>query len=134
MAATARAFPALCPSSRSYKPGSQPQTKFRSQNGSLTLVQFGYLFVDAELDMQFRNITDERAGQILDHYLEVQGDDYVTFDATGALDGMGVEIVNRMETGRQALRWRYDGPPQITSVYPGVSTVSCKFIGYLYGS
>jgi len=100
----------------------------------MTLVQFGYQRVDAELDMQFKNVTDERAAEILEHYLAVTGDDYVTFDKTRGFGGISDDLYSLMDTGKTTLRWRYDGPPQIASVYPGISTVSCKFIGYLYGS
>jgi len=32
---------------------------------------------------------------------------------------------------RTELKWRYDGPPMVTSVYPGRSNVECKFVACL---
>ena len=62
------------------------------------------------------------------------GDDNVLFGDTRGLGGMSTRLQNQMETGRELLKFRYDGPPEIESVYPGVSNVTCSFIGYLYGA
>ena len=129
-----RRFPSLTPTGRKYTPGQLPETVFRSQNGATTLVQFGGAFVNAQLQLTFQNISDEDARQILVHYFSVVGDDYVTFDADHGLGGMTNNLIGRVETGNNTLRYRYDGPPELTSVYPGVSSVNCSFIGYLYGA
>ena len=60
---------------------------------------------------------------------------YVTFDIGHGLDGMKDGLRHmQIENGKGTLRYRYDGPPEVVSVYPGVSSVSCSFIGYLYGA
>ena len=128
-----REFPDLIPSSRTYRPGRQPETQFQAQNGAVSIVAFGGRFVNAELDLEFRNITDYQARLILLHYQSVLDDDYVAFTVDGPLDGMGVDLTTIMETGRDLLRYRYKAPPTIQSVYPGISTVQCSFIGLLYG-
>lgn len=129
-----RPFPGLIPTSRSYTPGRVPETVFTAQNGSTTFVQFGGAFVNAELDMEFRNIRDVDAAAILAHYASVIADDWVTFSASHGLGGMTEALLAQVQDGRTLLRYRYDGPPKVTSVYPGVSTVQCSFIGYLYGA
>lgn len=135
MAGTQINFPAITPSSRTYKPGSLPRTEFRAQNGNTNYVQFGVIFTDAELKVQFKNISDEQALQILEHYQSVTGDDWVHiggFPTTGILAGMDQSLYANIDKGaRGRLHWRYAGPPTITSVYPGISTVSCDFIGSL---
>ena len=128
-----REFPQITPSSRTYRPGRQPETVFQAQNGATTVIAFGSRFVDAELDMEFRNITDEVANQILEHYQTVRGDDYVVFGENRGLGGISENLRNSMQTGRDILRYRYKQPPEIQSVYPGVSTVRVSFIGILYG-
>ena len=128
-----REFPLITPSSRTYRPGRQPETVFQAQNGATTVIAFGSRFVDAELDMEFRNITDEVANRILVHYHEVRGDDYVVFGDRRGLGGISENLRNNMQTGRDVLRYRYKQPPEIQSVYPGVSTVRVSFIGILYG-
>ena len=101
-------------------------------------MQYGYLFTDAELKLQFRNIPDDDAALILQHYEDVQGDDWVAFSRNnqgqpGGWYGISKELFLVVKGGDTHLRWRYTNPPQITSIYLGVSTVSCEFTGYLYG-
>ena len=129
-----RRFPSLTPTGRKYIPGRLPETRFQSQNGATTFVQFGGYFVNAKLELTFQNIRDEDAQAILVHYGSVVGDDHVTFDIGHGLDGMKDGLRNAIENGKGTLRYRYDGPPEVVSVYPGVSSVSCSFIGYLYGA
>ena len=130
----ARPFPELTPTARSYKPGRVPETVFTSQNGSSTFIQFGGAFVNAELSLTFTNISDQDAADILQHYSSVVGDDRVTFGDNKGFGGMGAKLQGKMEDGTGLIKYRYDGPPQVTSVYPGISTVTCQFIGYLLGA
>ena len=141
--ATARAFPSIKPTSRSYTPGRYPSTDFESLDGTKTHIRFGNKRVNAKLSLGFSNITDSDAGLILSHYDDVMSVyDYVKF--TNANGSAGIidpnsghflrkEIHNNAGTGetRLGLKWRYDGPPQVTSVYPGRSNVECKFVACL---
>jgi hypothetical protein len=130
-----RPFPTdVIPTSRTYKPGKFPETKFEARNGAVSFVQYGQNFVNAELTLNFANINDGRAMQILQHYAEVLGDDYVTFDSNAGFQGMNDELIVGLQDGTGILRWRYSDAPEITSVYPGVSTVNAKFVGVLYGA
>ena len=129
----ARDFPDITPSSRSYRPGRQPETVFKAQNGASTVIAFGTRFVDAELDMEFKNISDQAANDILVHYQTVRNDDFAVFGNDNSLGGMSRNLRASMQTGMELLRYRYKEPPRIESVYPGVSTVRCSFIGLLYG-
>ena len=131
---TSRPFPEITPSSRSYRPGKQPETMFESQNGSTVLVQFGGRFVNSELELEFRNISDEDARIILNHYESVVGDDYVIFNQQRGLGGMAKTLRDNMQKGNDLLRYRYKEPPSLQSVYPGVSTIRCSFVGLLYGA
>ena len=85
------------------------------------------------LQLQFRNISDDRAAEIINHYNSIVDDEWVRFSGTHGLGGINTSLYNVVEKGDDKLRWRYDGAPKITSVYPGVSTVACSFIGYFYG-
>jgi len=129
-----RRFPALTPTGRKYTPGRLPETRFQSQNGAITFVQFGGYFVNAKLELTFENVRDEDAQAILVHYRSTVADDYVTFDKNHGLGGMTDNLITQVDTGKDTLRYRYDGPPEVVSVFPGVSSVSCSFIGYLYGA
>ena len=129
-----RDFPKLIPSSRQYKPGKLPETVFEAQNGATTFVQFGNQFVNAELSMTFKNIQDDEAAQIIDHYHSVTENDWVRFDGDRGIGGLSQKLYNAYERGDGTLRWRYRNPPQVTSVYPGISTVACTFTGFFYGA
>ena len=128
-------FPQITPTARSYRPGRQRTTIFESQDGATTRVEFGGRFVNSELSMEFANVSDATATQILAHYQSCTGEDYIAFDASRGLGGMSSGLVGEMETGQTSdtLRYRYAEPPEVVSVYPGISTVRCKFIGYLRG-
>ena len=130
------AFPDIRPSSRSYSPGTYPQTEFRAQNGAVTVVRFGSHRVDSELSLEFQNISDADAALILANYEAVNSRwDSVTFTtSTGAL-GASSTLANYIrEVGGSGLRWRYADSPSVTSVFPGRSTVQCKFIGIMDGA
>ncbi len=130
-----RPFPTdIIPTSRTYKPGKLPETRFEARNGAVSFVQYGQNFVNAELTLNFANIYDGQAMRILQHYAEVLGDDYVVFGSDAGFQGMNAELIGSLESGREILRWRYNDAPQVTSVYPGVSTVQVQFVGYLYGA
>jgi len=121
----------LVPSTRSYSPGDYPQLEFEAQNGVKTVIRYGKYRTGATLTLGFDNISDVDAATILLHYQEVQsvwGE--VNFAGTGVIEGADSNIqsffVERVE-----LKWKYDGPPQVTSVYPGRSNVECKFVACL---
>ena len=67
--ATEIPFPSnIKPSSRSYTPGKYPQTEFVAQNGAKTILRYGDKQVDAKLTLNFTNILDSQAFEILENY------------------------------------------------------------------
>tara|TARA_R100001594_G_scaffold141692_1_gene187930 strand:+ start:1431 stop:1877 length:447 start_codon:yes stop_codon:yes gene_type:complete len=144
--ATGVPFPNLKPTSRSFSPGTYPSTDFESLDGTKTHLRFGNRRVNATLTLGFANISDGAAGLIIDNYDDVNSEwNWVKFTTdTGAsgIDDPGSgnlltkEIVggagnNFDGTTRKGLKWRYSRPPQITSVQPGISNVSCSFVACL---
>jgi hypothetical protein len=123
------AFPSIHPSSRSYSPGEYPQTDFTAQNGAMTVVRFGIRRVNAELALGFENITDDEAALILKNFEAVNSVwDYVTFTGNSGAVGASSSLQAYLrETGGSGLRWRYAEPPTVSSVFPGLSSVQCKF-------
>ena len=133
-----RFFPNIKPSSRSYTPGTYPQVEFVAQNGAKTVLRYGNKKVDAKLSLGFTNITDSQASEILNLYEEVNSDyDYISFTSANALAGINSSsLVNNMaekDSNGVKLRYRFDGPPSISSVRPGRSNVQCKFVACLDG-
>ena len=132
-------FPNIKPSSRSYTPGTFPQTEFVAQNGAKTVIRYGNKKTDAKLTLGFTNITDSQANKILNLYDEVNSDyDFIHFPSTSALAGINNLALRRKfgerdTSGNTLLRYRFDGPPTVTSVRPGRSNVQCKFVACLDG-
>ena len=127
-------FPTIKPTSRSYSPGTYPSTDFESLDGTKTHLRFGNKRVNATLTLGFSNISDADAALILDNYVEVNGEwNYVTFNRGFATSGMEPsDLYNYVrETGGSGLKWRYSGPPTVTSVFPGKCNVSCSFVACL---
>ena len=134
---TSRNFPNIKPSSRNYTPGVYPQTEFESQNGAKVVMRYGDKQVNAKLSLGFTNITDSQANEILDLYENINSDyDYITFTTSNALTGIEDNNLVKKQAekdGSFKLRYRFDGPPTVSSVLPGISNVQCKFVACLDG-
>ena len=132
-------FPNIKPSSRSYTPGRYPQVEFVAQNGAKTVLRYGNKKVNAKLTLGFTNIEDAQANEILNLYDNVNSDyDFIHFPSTSALAGVNDldlrrKFGERDLSGNTLLRYRFDGPPTVTSVRPGRSNVQCKFVACLDG-
>ena len=121
----------LVPSTRSYSPGEYPQVEFEAQNGVKTVIRYGKYRTGSSLTLGFNNISDVDAATILQNYQDVNSVwDEVTFNGTGVVEGASSEMQSFF-VERTELKWRYDGPPTVTSVYPGRSNVECKFVACL---
>ena len=137
-------FPDIRPTSRSFSPGETPKEIFRAQNGAVTAVQFGAHRTDSSLTLTFENISDKQAREIFENYdsMSVDGDgnwDYVKFvggseSSVGAMAGIGdTQLRRTIAESAGERKYRYTSPPQITSVFPGRSSVVVELTGYLDG-
>ena len=132
---TAVSFPALVPSSRSYTPGVFPEQQFQAQNGAVVRVRYGNQRYSSSLSLTFANIIDSKAALILENYAAVMGDDkYVEFTTDNVAAGVSTGLVPWIQETNSLLKWKYASPPSVTSVKPGLSTVTCEFIGELEGA
>lgn len=123
-------FPNVKPTGRSYSPGTYPTAEFKALNGATTRMLYGNRRSDAELDLEFANISDDNAALILQHYERVvPSEDWVSFPAGTA--GASAALAGFMQEAHSGLRWRYAEAPQISSIVPGRSTVQAKFVGQL---
>ena len=129
------AFPAIKPTSRSYTPGSYPSSSFESLDGTKTHLRFGNKRLNATLTLGFKNIEDSDAALILANYENVNSDwHYVTFNRGHATSGVtDSSLLSYLRESGSSLKWRYSEPPKVTSVYPGISNVTCSFVACLDG-
>jgi len=133
-------FPNIEPTSRAYNPGEFPRTLFESQNGSMTAVYFGDRPVNGTLELTFRNIVDDEAHQIINHYKRCNRTDgsgnwnyaKLPLTATGPLAGIGdAELRSTVGENQDNRRYRYANAPQVTSAFPGYSTVTVKLVAMI---
>ena len=146
--ATAQPFPTVKPTSRSYNPGTYPSTTFESLDGTKTHLRFGNKRVNATLTLGFSNISDAEAALILENYEDVNSTwDYVTFTSSDGVSGVSnttelkppiagqsdptSSLQSLIKEGGLSLKWRYSGPPTVTSTFKGTSNVSCSFVACL---
>ena len=123
------AFPSLTPTGRQFNPGDYPIKTFNAQSGAEVRILYGNQRTKMKLSLSFANITDANAELFIDHFDEVDGS-FSTFDLPDeALDGWSGTSDALQASG--ANEWRYESPPQIASVRPGLSTVTVKLIGVL---
>ena len=121
----------ITPSSRSYSPGEYPQNEFQALNGVKTIIRYGKYRYNSTLTLGFNNIEDSDAAAILKNYEDINSVwDEVTFSGTNVINGADSTLQSYF-IERTELKWRYDGPPTVTSVYPGRSNVECKFVACL---
>ena len=121
----------ITPSTRSYSPGEYPQVEFDAQNGVKTVIRYGKHRTGSSLSLGFDNILDSDAAAILKNYEDINSIwDEVSFTGTNVINGADSTLQSYL-IERTELKWRYDGPPEVTSVYPGRSNVQCKFVACL---
>lgn len=120
-------FPAYRPTSRSFDAGDYPIRTFRSQSGVETRILYGSRRTGAALSLSYENILDTEAADFIAHYEEVKGT-YGSFTINdGVRAGWGAGSFN-IGAGNAL---RYAGPPEVTNVRPGRSTVQVKLVAVL---
>lgn len=123
-------FPAIKPASRSYSPGNYPIRDYTALNGAVWKRLFGSKRSGMTLSLEFRNIDDAVAAQILDHY-DGQAGTYYGFGIPSVLyAGMGGSLQSAAAIP-QDVKWVYASAPDVQSVFPGVSTVTVELVGQI---
>ena len=123
-------FPSQTPTSREFNAGDWPVKTFKSQSGAEYRILYGNQRTNMTLSLTYANITDTNAEAFITHYRETQGT-YATFTIPTEVKAGWSGSANTLEATDWANRWRYNSPPQITSVKPGRSTVQVDLIGVL---
>ena len=110
--------------------GIYPTKTYRSLAGTTVKRSFGNKPHSYQLQVGFENIKDSTLELMLDHYDDTSGG-FTRFALPDSLfAGMDNAIKTRIQSPN-GIRWEYDGPPKVQSVFRGVSSVSINFIGEL---
>jgi hypothetical protein len=121
-------FPALIPSSRAFSPGSLPVRNYRTLSGAIWKRAFSNTRAGHSLTLEFTNIPDSQADQIVAHY-EAMGGPFYRFTLPGSIfAGMDATMAARIQAPTN-VQWAYSSEPKVASVFPGVSTVSVDLVG-----
>ncbi len=128
-------FPSIEPSARNFKPPAFAVKSHVSQSGVTTRRLFASLPSQAELKLEFSNITDANVTLIMTAYKTAKGalDDLLLPSAVfnGADSNLRAYLDGSSFTA--GLKWCFaeDSPPRVTSVAPGRSNVSVSLVGEL---
>ena len=119
------AFPELVPSSRTFSPGDFPIKKFNAQNGAEVRILYGARRVNQVFELSYQNISDANAQLFLTDYEDRKGtfERFLLSDAV--YEGWSPGADSKLDRG-PGTEWRYDAPPAIVSVRPGISSVTVK--------
>jgi hypothetical protein len=121
-------FPSYIPTKRNFTPGIFPQKTFRTLGGTMAKRTFGNVAYGAKLELQFTNITDDKVQAIIAHYqYQTQRTQRFQLPDT-VVAGMNASLATSVKAV-STLRWEYEGPPAIESIFPGISAVSLTLIG-----
>jgi len=123
------AYPTYKPTSRNFSAGNYSYKTFKSQSGKETRILYGDKRTGMTLDLSYENIADTVADDFITHYDEVKGG-FSTFTLPNEVrtGWSGTAGAIDVPTGNN---WRYESPPSITSVRPGISSVTVKLVGVL---
>ena len=125
-------FPNRIPTSRKYSSGNWPVRTFNAQDGAEVRILYGNRRFGHSLTVSYDNIPDADAESFINHYLSTQGT-YQTFAIPAAINDVtgGWEGSDNFFNAGIRTQYRYAEPPELTSVYPGVSTVKLKLVAVL---
>lgn len=122
-------FPSLVPTSRSFDPGDYPQQRYQTLSGAVWKRSFSSVRVGMTLQLEFANITDDNAALIINHYRNQAGTlTGFNIPEAATYGGMSSNLISAVDVST-SIEWAYAGPPSVTSVVPGISTVSVSLVG-----
>lgn len=117
-------FPAITPSSLDFTAPQYPVRANTSLSGVVSRRIFGNRAGSANLTIEFQNISNSVAVQVLNTWKASRGVlDVVTLPAQVFADA-GIQLAAFMADGGDALSWHFAEPPKVTRTALGYSNVS----------
>jgi hypothetical protein len=105
-----------------------PQKSFRTLGGTVAKRTFGNVAYGAKLELEFTNITDDKVQAIIAHY-QYQTQRNQRFQLPDSIVAAMGDALATSVKAVSTLRWEYESPPAIESIFPGISVVSLTLIG-----
>ena len=123
-------FPSIRPASRTYSAGQFPLKTYRALSGATVKRVFGNKAYGHSIELQFTNITDAVAKQIIDHYYGQNGSVNRFALPSAVFSGMNRAFGDELRAP-DSISWEYAEPPAIEAVFNGISNVTVRLIGEL---
>lgn len=123
-------FPGVKPTERSFRLGQYPTKVYRALSGATVKRSYGNRPYSYELKLSFTNIPDTTTTQLLTHYTSTSGGFERFTLPTELFAGMSTALTAQIQSPTQ-IKWEYTTPPEVTSVYTGLSTVTITLAGEL---
>ena len=123
-------YPAITPSSRKFTAPRWPTKAFVSQAGTTTRRLYGSKPAQADLQLTYRNVTDDQASAILDHYQSLKGPMAKAVLPPETWFGSSTKLSKQLDVSDYSnVDWYFAAAPAVDSIFPGVSTVQVRLIG-----
>ena len=123
-------FPDIKPSSRSFQLGQYPTKVYRALSGATFKRSFGNRPSGFQLKLVFDNVVDATSSMILAHYTGTAGGFERFTLPIGLFAGMSDQLRGYVQSPT-GIKWEYEGPPDVQSIYVGISQVTVSLIGEL---
>ena len=127
-------FPSIEPTSRSFTAPRWPTSGLTTQSGVTTRRLWGSRPSQAQLQLQFNNITDDNTALIIKAYNDAKG---ATTDLTlpsVLFNGASTDLANWLNTSSTGagMKWFFaEEPPTVESVAPNRSSVRVSLVAEL---
>jgi len=120
-------FPSLCPTRRSYTPGSYPTKRFSGINGSSVTRLYGNRAADAEMQLDFV-VDDNGTSALMECWHESRGGAETLTLPSNIFTGISPALSASIPA---YLNWRWAETPSVESLFPGRSRVQVRLIATL---
>ena len=119
-------FPNICPQKRSITVGGYAVKRFNSYSGAGVTRLYGSKPFDSTLELSYL-LPDTQVASFVSCFHSAQGGfDELTLQAE-VLAGIGKDLTDQLKT----YTWRWQAPPKVESVKPGLSRIRASLIGTL---
>jgi len=122
-------YPSHKPTARSFDPGDYPIKKFKSQSGVEVRILYGDKRTGVKLQLSYHNIPDTAADDFITHYDETKGS-FLSFTLPNQFRSGWSGTASAIDVPSDN-EWRYESPPSVQQVRPGISSVTVSLVGVL---
>lgn len=124
----------ITPTTREFVPPAYSRSEVRTQSGATSRRLWTSRPGGGSLRLSFNNVTDTQADGLCSLWEVAKGTRYTIALPTRFLAGLDAALRAYLQLNGQQLMWGFSEPPTVSSVMPGVSSVTLNFKARGYGS